>query len=220
MKDLDKTHLRISIITDVEGIHSKLRDIFREVYDEARDLHLVGNNKEKKVDADTIAKHVRLLREGRVREYKDWLRDVSDLLCEYLNKVFAVSKDSTVDLGCILDIMEPEFYIEPTVRTPDTLEQVPGKMLGDRNSIEVIPGELRIDLDEAQSDAIDNLFNHFDGIIAAQRELYDRYSPAELIRFRADRSTGFILIEFWGDVRIHLYNQLKGDDEWTTATLS
>lgn len=208
MKDLENTYLRVSLITNVDHIHNRLRNIFLSTYDEARSRHLVTKRTEDKSVNELARDLIVSVSAGKTRNYNEWLFGVSSSLCKYLNRVYSHDQNEKCGVHDIVSVMEEEFYIEPTLIGEGTLSPVTGTRLGSRNSIEVTPGELLVEMTDDQYDAIDELFEYFDSVVTSQRELYDRYGSKELIKFSADRGTGFIFIEFWGDVRVHLYNEL------------
>lgn len=208
MKDLENTYLRVSLITNVDHIHNRLRNIFLSAYDEARSRHLVTKRTEDKSVNELARDLIVSVNAGKTRNYNEWLFGVSSSLCKYLNLVYSHDQNEKCGVHDIVTVMEEEFYIEPTLIGEGTLSPVTGARLGSRNSIEVTPGELLVEMTDDQYDAIDELFEYFDAVVTSQRELYDRYGSKELIKFSADRTTGFIFIEFWGDVRVHLYNEL------------
>lgn len=202
MIDLEKTYLRISLIVDMVPIHGYLEKIFGDAYRTARDQHLVqGNVTAEDTTLSVTQKQIALAkaqRENKVRTYNDWLYDVSVSLCKYLNSVFNVC-GQIGDVGSIVRYMEDEFFIERTA----------------------VAEELRhvLVLTEEQEEAIDQFFDYMDNLVAEQREAFDRLSSHELIHFSPTRPTGHISIEFWGDNRIHLYNQMMASNDLVLKSL-
>ncbi len=198
MMDLEKTYLRVALVTSLDQIHASLKNIYGDTYTKTAAQYFI-TGKLKQIDPRTgqeversVASQAAQLRQGvqekKLRPYNVWMVDVSRALCKYLNSVYSVYEESRDGVDSILRHMQDEFYIEPNVVTDElTRETV---------------------LSEEQEDAIDHLYTTFDNIVASQRELFDRPSDKELIRFTVVPGSAYISIEFWGDNRIHLYNQM------------
>lgn len=204
--NLENTYLKHVVINSDEYVIDLIRNIYNGIYDDAVAIYTDTDTPEKR------RKVRKLVSDNQITTYSNWKRELLQCLVNFLNAYFAPTSPAAafgydpitteVDkyfLQCMETVLP---YEEDALRyDPVVVEEAV------ENNLPVpdfaIKGTKQIDVD-----AIDDLIDFFEKLDGAQRQALGRPSHHELITFVIDKGTGWIIMNYWGDNRIHLYNEM------------
>lgn len=198
---LEDTYLEVCVLkVGDKDIFAHIENIYNDIYRDLVDVYNVKGDKEKRLKVIDLVKgrKISTLSELRI----EILRYLTKFLNIYYAPIGSVYSNANMD-ELFFEIMDPVLCTALDKHRYDPIEVEEAISNGLPEPKYAVPGVKQVD-----EDSLQDLIDSFDAVITGLRTSLKRTSPHELIRFEVSPDTGWLLMSFWGDNRIHLYNDM------------